>query len=189
MALTRQQRTLLGGGLIAAGLGVGAYVYAASKAGLLGSGAVGSPSVSFTPPLGRGLQLVTARVSWTNTSRATVTYGVQGDWFGGDGQLWDHLWTDQNAMQAAQAAYSRGDMNTVNAYVQSPGYRVARVTVGPDQTGQATLYGHFDVEPGFTFAFWVYPNPPANQLLVPDVQPVNLRALPQPTIRLTVQGS
>lgn len=158
---------LVGGSLIALGVGGGAYAYWRYRQRQQTNQHVSAPQVSVTPyPLPAGQSLATVTIAWQNGANVTANYAVQAAWLeevsAPSGVIAGHLF---NSQAAAQQSLSNPGL------VTQAGARLAAATAPAGGTDRVTLYGNFNpselVGP-FALAIWIRQNPPASALLAQD---------------------
>jgi hypothetical protein len=187
--LQRQTQLLLGGVGVAAGLGVAGYLLTKYLQGQIGNRYVSGATAVSTPPfpLPPGRQAVSVTVSWTNPTNQTVEYGVEGDILQSNGLVGGHFFTSAAIAQQASAAFASGGPAAAAAYADNQQDRVAVASVGPGQRGSVTLYTVADIAPGYTWLFWVVPNPQPGALLVQDAIGTAATALPHASVILPLE--
>jgi hypothetical protein len=189
--LMESKAVLIGGVLVAAGIGAGGFALSQYLRGRWGLRYVGSPSVTTNPPspIRFGKQDMAITLSWVNPTNQTVIYGIQAATIQ-DGLVSGHWWTSADVAHQAVQRFAQGDYSGVAAMTLAPNYRVTQVTVGPGARGQVTFYEVVDVTPGEEWLFWLFPNPAHGALLFHDDRGNHLSSLPphQHAVTVSVQG-
>lgn len=174
---------LIGGVLLAVGIGGGGYLLYRYKQQTSTTGLVSASQVAVTPlPLPAARTLATVTVSWQNPTGAAAAYGVQAAWLEQasttppSGVVSGHLFTS-----AALAQQAIANPNGAGVLVTTAADRVAQTNVAAGASGSVALFGYFDpsvaVGP-FALVAWIVPNPTPGALLASDPVGMKVSQLP-----------
>lgn len=182
-----ERRLLLGGVLIAAGLGAAGYVGSQYLRGRASTAVVKNAAVATEPPapVQAGTREMALTITWENPSNQTVTYGVQAATLD-DNIVTGHWFSTAETAREAVRMYQAGDKHGSQILANNPFYRVPYVQVGPGQRGQVKLHEVVTIKAGQQYHVWIQ-TANGGRLLVTDTLGTHLTSLPQAQAALKVQ--